>query len=112
MAITPRQTPEQANFRRNPVGKQRCGGYAPFQPCSMFLPYGNMLQGTCSAVAVPQNTTDDEHTCDLWEQRTEAADQADDATGYYDGDADDVAASMANRRRMRILDMHHNPEGI
>lgn len=99
-----RLTPDQANFRKALVTRNRCGGYpsALVQPCSMFLPFGDMLQGNCSAVCVPQNTTDDEHTCDLWAPRTSDDDNQGDTTGYYDGDADDFRRSLEQRTHRRL----------
>lgn len=97
-----RMTPEQANFRRAMVTNKRCGGYAPFVPCSMFLPTGTMLQGNCDAVQVPGNVTDDEHTCDLYVPRQETDDQRDDANGYPDGDADDFRRAVQARREQRL----------
>lgn len=70
---------EAVNFRKAIVTKKRCGGYPSIliRPCSMFQPHSNdylgesMLTGNCSAVQLPDNTTDDEHTCDIWKERTQ-----------------------------------------
>jgi hypothetical protein len=93
--IAAKLTPEQAGFRRSfGPDQRRCGGYTPLRPCSMFLPHGTMLQGGCDAVNVE---TDDEHTCQLWEERTLQDDIKGDESGYPDGDADDTARSLSAR---------------